>query len=110
MSTTTIRLPEELKARVERLVAASGGTAHAFMVEAVAEATEQREQRDAFHAEAGRRMSEMQRTGEFLTHDDLRAYAMGLARGEKPEPPVARVMTSTELARFRGRSRRLKSK
>lgn len=106
MSTTTIRLPDELKARVERLAAASGSTVHGFMVEAITEAADQRERRDAFLAEAGRRFKHMQRTGEYLTHDDLRAYAMALAQGEKPAPPAPRVMTPAELARFRARARR----
>jgi len=106
MSTTTIRLPEELKARVESLARASGGTAHGFMVEAIAEVVEQRERRDEFLAESQRRYEQMQRTGEYLTHEDLRAYAMALARGEKPSPPVPRVMTPDELKRFRARARR----
>ena len=40
MSTTTIRLPDELRARVESVATASGSTAHAFMLEAIADATE----------------------------------------------------------------------
>jgi predicted transcriptional regulator len=106
MSTTTIRLPDDLKARVERVAAANGGTAHAFMLEAIAEATAQHERRNAFVAEAERRLKHMQRTGEYLTHEDLRGYAMALARGEKPARPVPRVMTPEELARFRARARR----
>lgn len=106
MSTTTIRLPEELKARVERLAAAAGGTVHAFMVEAIAEVAEQRERREVFLAEAERRWKKMQRTGEYLTHDDLRTYAMALARGEKPPRPVPRTMTPDELARVRASARR----
>lgn len=106
MSTTTIRLPEALKARVERLAAASGGTTHAFILEAIAEVADQRERREAFHAEAERRWKRMQRTGEYLTHDDLRHYAQALARGDKPEPPTPRVMEPAELARLRSRARR----
>lgn len=106
MSTTTIRLPEALKARVERLAAASGGTAHAFMLEAIAEVADQRERREAFHAEAGKRWKKMLRTGEYITHEDLRDYAMALARGDKPEPPPVRVMEADQLARLRARARR----
>ena len=107
MSTTTIRLPEALKARVERLAAASGGTVHAFMLQAIAEAADQRERREAFHAEADRRLKKMLRTGEYLAHDDLRNYAMALARGDRPEPPPVRVMTPADLARLRARARRV---
>ena len=37
MGTTTIRLPDDLKAQVERVAAARGASAHAFMLEAIAE-------------------------------------------------------------------------
>lgn len=110
MSTTTIRLPEALKARVERLAAASGGTAHAFMLEAIAEVADQRERHAAFVAEADKRWKKMARTGEYLAHEDLRGYAMALARGDKPEPPAVRVMGPAELARLRGRVRRAAAK
>jgi predicted transcriptional regulator len=106
VTTTTIRLPEALKARVERLAAASGGTVHAFMIEAITEIADQRERREAFHAEADKRWKRMARTGEYIAHEDLRAYAMALARGDKPEPPAVRVMEPAELARLRGRVRR----
>jgi len=106
MSTTTIRLPEELKARVERLAAARGSTAHGFLVEVIAQAADQHERRNAFLAEAERRWKHMQRTGEYLTHEDLREYAMALARGEKPARPLPRTMAPDELARLRARARR----
>jgi predicted transcriptional regulator len=41
MSTTTIRLPDELKARVARAAKRAGTTAHGFIVEAIAEKTGQ---------------------------------------------------------------------
>lgn len=106
MSTTTIRLPEALKARVERLAAARGSTAHAFMVEVIAEAADQQERRQAFEAEAERRLKEMARTGEYLAHEDLRAYGAALARGEKPAAPKPRRMTPQEQARMRASLRR----
>ncbi len=106
MSTTTVRLPDRLKARVERLAAARGSTAHAFMLDAIAEAAERLERQQSFEAEATRRLKEMARSGEFLTHDDLRAYAAALARGEQPESPKPRRMTPQEQARMRASLRR----
>jgi predicted transcriptional regulator len=106
VSAITILLPEALKARVERLAAASGGTVHAFMLEAIAEVADQHERREAFHAEADKRWKKMARTGEYITHEDLSAYATAMARGAKPEPPAVRVMEPVELARLRGRVRR----
>lgn len=37
MSTTTIRLPEELKVRIARAAEQAGTTAHHFILEAIAE-------------------------------------------------------------------------
>jgi predicted transcriptional regulator len=106
MSTTTIRLPDELRARVESVAAASGSSTHAFMVQAIAEGTERAERRQDFHAEAERRLQHMQETGEYLTHEDVRAYALALARGESPADPTPRTMTAQELEQFRDSIRR----
>jgi predicted transcriptional regulator len=106
MSTTTIRLPEDLRARVESVAVARGSTPHAFMVEAIAEVTARMERRQEFAAEAERRLQHMQRTGEYLTTDDLREYAMALGRGEKPARPKPRKMTPQERARFKASMRR----
>lgn len=40
MSTTTIRLPEELKAGIDKLAASAGKSTHAFMVEALGQSAD----------------------------------------------------------------------
>ena len=45
MSTTTIRLPQDLKERVARAAQRAGTTAHSFILEAIAEKAEQDERR-----------------------------------------------------------------
>lgn len=90
MSTTTIRLPEDLKVRVAKAAEGAGTTAHNFMLEAIAARTEAQEQRNEFFTEAQRRYEEFQRTGEAVPWEDMREYMMGLARGEDPPPPRAR--------------------
>ncbi len=45
MSTTTIRLPEELKARIAAAAERAGTTAHNFILEAIAEKADQKELR-----------------------------------------------------------------
>ena len=52
MSTTAIRLSEELKARVARAARRTGTTVHGFILEAIAEKTDQVERRADFHDEA----------------------------------------------------------
>lgn len=107
MSTTTIRLPEELKARIEKLAAARGSTVHGFMVDAIAQAAEQTERQQSFDAEVQRRWKKLLRSGEYHSAEDMRAYAMKLARGETPDRPVPRKMTADELARLRASARRM---
>lgn len=93
MSTTTVRLPEELKSRIDRLAAADGKTAHAFMVDALARAAELRERQLAFDAEAQQRWEEFQRTGLHYTTDDMRAYAKALVLDPSAPAPKPRKMS-----------------
>jgi predicted transcriptional regulator len=90
MTTTTIRLPEALKTRIDKLAASAGKSPHAFMVDTLAESTEMAERQQAFEAEAERRWSKYQRTGEYISHEDMKAYVRALARGEKPARPKVR--------------------
>src|SRR5690606_35432026 len=64
MSTTTVRLPEELEARIARLAEKAGTTAHALLVEAISEKAEQLEGRSDLHEEAERRFEEIIATGK----------------------------------------------
>lgn len=92
MSTTTIRLPEELKARIETLASESGQTAHAFMLSTLDEVTQDMVREREFHAEAMRRLEHMERTGEYIELEDLHRYAQAVARGESaPRPPVRKL-------------------
>jgi predicted transcriptional regulator len=55
MTTTTIRLPEDLKARVATAAKRAGTTAHGFILEAIAEKTQQAELRADFDEVAEQR-------------------------------------------------------
>ena len=90
MSTTTIRVPAELKARIESLAAASGKSTHAFMLDALSQAADALERQQAFEAEAAKRWAKYQRSGEYITLEDLRAYAGGLVAGKKAAKPKPR--------------------
>ena len=59
MSTTTLRLPDELRARIARLAKKSGKTPHSIMLDAIAQKVEEEELRASFHAEADARFAEM---------------------------------------------------
>jgi predicted transcriptional regulator len=87
MSTTTVRLPEDLKARLDKLAASDGKSTHAFMVEALARTADRLERQRAFDAEVQQRWADFQRTGQVVLHEDMKAYAMALAAGKKPRRP-----------------------
>ena len=88
MSTTTIRLPEELKARVAQAAEAAGTTSHNFILEAIAEKASLAEQRAGFHDEADRRYARILETGETIEWQEFRGYMMDRARG-KPAKRLA---------------------
>ena len=107
MSTTTLRLPADVKERIERLAAAAGKTPHAFMVEALADSTHMLEQQRAFNAEVARRWAKFKRTGEHHTLEDVRSYFLAKARGENPPRLPLRRKSPEALAALRASDRKL---
>ena len=63
MSTTTIRLPQDLKERIARVAERTETTAHSFMLEAIAEKAEQEERRGEFQNTAERRYANIGASG-----------------------------------------------
>lgn len=101
MSTTTVRLPEDLKARLDRLAAADGKSTHAFMVDALARTADQRERQLVFDAEVQQRWEDFQGTGLHYTSEDMRAYAKALVRDPSTPPPKLRQMSPSQLRGIR---------
>jgi predicted transcriptional regulator len=90
MSTTTIRLPDELRARIAAAADRAGTTSHNFILQAIAEKTELEERRAAFHGEADRRYAEIVATGKAIPWEAMRPYLEARAAGRKPPRPKAR--------------------
>jgi len=86
-ATTTLKLPEPLKARIAPLAQAAGKSPHAWMIEALEERIAQAEAYAAFMAEALEADREMTETGEGYDADEVHAYLKAIAAGEKPEFP-----------------------
>jgi predicted transcriptional regulator len=86
-STTTIKLPRELKARIARVARKSGRTPHAFMVEALERQTAREERVAEFVAEAVESGREIDDGGEVYAADDVHAWMARLARGERGPRP-----------------------
>ena len=90
MSTTTIRLPEDLKARIACAAERTGKTAHSFILEAIAEKAEQEELRGDFHSVADQRYARIVETGETIPWQEMRTYLENRLAGKVAARPAAR--------------------
>lgn len=90
MSTTTIRLPEDLKARVAAAAEHAGTTSHNFILEAVAEKVDQEERRAAFDEAAEKRYAKLVTTGKTIPWQDMRRYLEARIAGKAATRPVAK--------------------
>ena len=90
MSTTTIRIPEELKARLSRIAELEGTSTHGLIIEAIAEKAGALEQRQSFYAEAKDRYSHFLTTGESIPCSEMRAYLRARAAGAPVALPKPR--------------------
>jgi predicted transcriptional regulator len=90
MSTTTIRLPQDLKARVAAAAKRAGTTTHGFILDAIAEKAEQEEKRAAFDAEAEDRYARIVVTGKTIHWQEMRGYLEDRLVGKEVKRPVAR--------------------
>ena len=90
MSTTTIRIEDELKARVAAAAERAGKTAHAFILEAIAQTVEQSELDDEFQRIADDRWAKVLTTGKTVPWDEAKSYIEARSRGERARKPAAR--------------------
>lgn len=90
MSTTTIRLPQDLKARVAAAAKRAGTTAHGFILEAIAEKADQEERRSDFHDVADKRYAQIAASGKAIPWSEMRTYLENRVAGRKARRPVAK--------------------
>lgn len=86
-SSTTLKLPRELKARIAKLAKKTSRTPHAFMVEALERETAREEKFVAFIEEARAAARGIDSGDEVYAAEDVHAWLQRLARGEKPARP-----------------------
>jgi predicted transcriptional regulator len=89
-TTTTIRLPEDLKERIARAAERAGKTTHSFIVEAIAEKAELEEQRAGFDAEANARFAKIVESGKTIPWTEMRHYLEERLAGKQIPRPVAK--------------------
>lgn len=90
MTTTTIRMSEELKERVREAASRTGTSTHAFILQAIEEKAEQEALRRDFDETATQRYTHILETGETIAWADMRRYLEDSAKGEHPTRPAAR--------------------
>ena len=89
-TTTTVRIEDQLRARVASAAERSGKTAHAFILDAIAQTVEQVELDDDFHCVAQERWVKLLATGKTVPWDDATAYLQARAAGASPRKPMGR--------------------
>jgi predicted DNA-binding protein len=90
MSTTTIRLPADLKERVAAAAQRQGKTAHGYIIEAIAEKAEADLRRLAFEAEAEARYARIAENGKTVGWPEMRKYLEARLSDQPARRPGAR--------------------
>lgn len=90
MTTTTIRIENDLKARVSAAAERAGKTPHAFILDAISQTVEQAELDEAFHRVADERWAMVLATGKTVRWSDAKAWLEARSRGESLPRPVGR--------------------
>jgi predicted transcriptional regulator len=88
VSTTSLKLDTEMKARVQRLADAQRRTSHWIMREAIEEYVSREEKRQSFLKDAVAAWEEYQQTGLHLTGEEADAWMEKLEAGEDAPIPA----------------------
>ena len=94
MSTTTLKLSDDLKSRITPLAEAAGKTPHAWMVEALEAQVALAEMREAFIADAHAAAADIDAGGPLFAAEEVHAYMLDRARGKPARRPSRAKRTS----------------
>jgi predicted transcriptional regulator len=87
-ATTTLKLPEKLKARIVRLAKQTGRSPHSLMVEALAREVAREERMRDFVREAMASDAAIRAGAAVYRARDVHAWMERLAKGAKPPRPA----------------------
>jgi len=94
MSTTSIRMPEDLKARVAAAAKRCDTSTHGFILGAIAEKAAQEELRADFDAVAEDRYANIVASRKTIPWQEMRGYLEDRVAGKAVKRPVARKLAS----------------
>lgn len=92
MGTTTIRLPDALKARVAEAARLAGTTPHGFILDAIAEKAELAERRAEFDGVAEQRYARLLESGKTIPWNEMRGYLEDRIAGKATPRPAPRTL------------------
>ena len=84
---TTLKVPDDLRARLAEQAAAEGKTPHAYMLEALREKADRANRRREYLTAGAGALQEYERTGIAYAMEDVERYILGIAAGKKPRRP-----------------------
>ncbi|MCX7242127.1 MAG: hypothetical protein NTU86_17015 [Burkholderiales bacterium] len=93
--TTSLKLPDALKATIAKVAALEGKTAHAVMVDTLQTAMDDALARQQFYAEGEASYRDALRTNSVFSGADVKAYVTARAAGGKPDRPQALIRQLT---------------
>jgi len=86
-TTTTLKLPDKLKARITRLAKQTGQSPHSLMLKALEREVSREERMRDFVREALASKADVEAGGAVYRAEDVHAWLERLAKGEKPPRP-----------------------
>ena len=84
---TSLKIPSELKTRIEKLAQKSGKTTHAFVLSALEEYVSRSELAEQFLEDAIAADDQMQRSGLGYDAREVHAYVTAKAQGQRARRP-----------------------
>lgn len=90
MSTTTIRLPVDIKARIAQMAASANTNTHSFILQAITDKLAVAEQQADFRSLALERYDKIVATGQTIAWTDMRKFLQKRANGQPESKPKAR--------------------
>lgn len=93
MSTTTVRLPDDLKKRLADVAEQAGMTSHALILQAISDRVAADEARNRLYEAANRRYAVIAETGQAVPWVEMRRYLERRVADETTEPPTARPLS-----------------
>jgi len=86
-SPTTLKIPDELRARLAAQAEAEGKAPHAYMLEALREKADRADRHREYLSAGADALREYERTGIAYAMEDVERYILGIAEGRKARRP-----------------------